>query len=234
MTTSLRNTADSPIGPVPDVYECPHCGRPLKRIDVRCLGRSFQSLPCWGSCGCAESALDGTHLPARLNRYARIGIPPRFAALSVDVGDLPETVARGIWAYACGPNGTGKTTWAVSIVKSLLDLGLFVRFENAQSLLREELDEFDGAVSRACSCQALVLDDLGKENVTPWSVSAIYEIVDTRYREKRPTVFTSNFSRGQLASLYAKANRSTAEAIVSRLFDGTVEVDVSGRDRRLP
>ena len=38
----------------------------------------------------------------------------------------------------------------------------------------------------------LVIDDLGTEQ-TQWSISKIYTIIDSRYRNKLPTIVTTNY-----------------------------------------
>ena len=50
----------------------------------------------------------------------------------------------------------------------------------------EILDEVMGA-------ELLVLDDLGAERVTAWVEETMHLVVNTRYNEKRPTVFTTNY-----------------------------------------
>ena len=41
--------------------------------------------------------------------------------------------------------------------------------------------------------ELLVLDDLGAERLTDWVEETMHLIVNTRYNEKRPTVFTTNY-----------------------------------------
>jgi DNA replication protein DnaC len=41
--------------------------------------------------------------------------------------------------------------------------------------------------------ELLVLDDLGAERLTDWVEETIGLIVNTRYNERRPTIFTSNY-----------------------------------------
>ena len=80
----------------------------------------------------------------------------------------------------------------------------------------------------------LVIDDLGKENQTPWAVSMTYMAIDDRYNTRKPVVITSNYSKWELVSrLSVAADSSTAEAIVSRLFEMTTKVEMGGEDKRL-
>jgi DNA replication protein DnaC len=74
----------------------------------------------------------------------------------------------------------------------------------------------------------LVLDDLGVELTTDWAFQTLYLIVDERYGEERPTVFTSNFS---LDKLDQKLNDLR---LVSRIVGmcGEHVYEIEGKDRR--
>jgi len=59
----------------------------------------------------------------------------------------------------------------------------------------------------------LVLDDIGTELTTNWAYSILYLIVDNRYNEMLPTIFTSNLSLEQLM------RRFVDERLVSRIIE---------------
>ena len=44
----------------------------------------------------------------------------------------------------------------------------------------------------------LILDDLGTQNATPWAEEKLYQILNTRYIAKRPTVITTNLDLDDL------------------------------------
>ena len=46
---------------------------------------------------------------------------------------------------------------------------------------------------RVMEAELLVLDDLGAERPTDWVEETMSLIVNTRYNERRPTIFTSNY-----------------------------------------
>ena len=79
----------------------------------------------------------------------------------------------------------------------------------------------------------LVLDDLGKENPTDYSLPIIFDIVDRRYTRLKPTIITTNMNAAQLlAHMSMKGDRTMAESVVSRLGTARV-VEITGPDRRL-
>lgn len=81
-------------------------------------------------------------------------------------------------------------------------------FASVPDLLSQVRSTFDSAASANgaamienwAQCEFLVLDDIGAERVTDWTVELIYQIVNHRYNAKLPTVFTSNHSLNEIAS----------------------------------
>ena len=89
----------------------------------------------------------------------------------------------------------------------------------------------EAAVARYAKCDVLVLDDLGKEDATEWSVGTVFSVLDARYEDMRPTIVTSNYAPGALADA-RRGERVTAEAIASRISQTCRPVYLGGRDRR--
>lgn len=217
-------------------WECPRCGKQLKRISVPLFGKPTE-VPCYGSCGCEESAIDMLGVARSDRGYALAGIPKRYLSAEVDHGHRPHDVAAGLSVYVYGPNGTGKTTFACSLAKKLVDMGITVRFENSKQVIAEIQSSYNGrqtdVLERCSACRVLVLDDLGKEQPTPYALSMLYQVIDSRYSQGKPTVVTSNFSRGALVNRWEGADLETAEAIVSRLCENSETVMMDGEDRRI-
>ena len=146
---------------------------------------------------------------------------------------------RGVGALALRPRSVrvGKTFFACALAKRLVDMGVSVRFENSRHLMTEIQGIFGGrstdALDRAHNCRVLVLDDLGKEQATEFAISMLYELVDGRYMQGKPTVVTSNFSRGELMTRLCERDAATAESIVSRLCENADTLLMDGEDRRL-
>ena len=217
-------------------FTCPNCHKELKRIVIPILGRPYE-VPCYGSCGCVESKLDGTGFTQAERVYARAGIPERYLRSKCDTMGYQSSVAMGRSLYVHGPNGTAKSCFAGSLAKALMNMSCSVRWENAKHFISEIQGMYNGrqtdALERAYACKVLVLDDIGKEQPTAYSISMLYELVEQRYGACRPIVVTSNFDRAELCARWAHADRETAEAIVSRLCDNCVVVEMDGEDRRL-
>ena len=167
-------------------------------------------------------------------------IPERYRAVTPDLKLFDRIQRTGRGLYLQGPNGTGKTQAASAIALAFIEKGKSVHFTSGGKLLSKLRDAMRSDESEAeifaelTTPDLLVIDDLGKENQTPWAVSMIYMAIDDRYNTRKPVVITSNYSKRELvARLSIAADSSTAEAIVSRLFEMTTKIEMGGEDKRL-
>ena len=131
-----------------------------------------------------------------------------------------------------GPNQRGKTHLALSIINALLARGEPAAFENVPVLLDElrgsyEDDRFWQCFDRAKTAPVLVLDDLGAESVgaahdavsPTWAQDKLYQIVDQRVQQERPTIFTTNLTRKLIAPRIASRLWNERYAIVRAIAD---------------
>lgn len=125
-----------------------------------------------------------------------------------------------------------------TMARLFAEAGYEVAFTTAKGMLERVKATFDeggteAAVARYAKCDVLVLDDLGKEDATEWSVGTVFSVLDARYEDMRPTIVTSNYAPGALADRLARrGERVTAEAIASRISQTCRPVYLGGRDRR--
>ena len=65
----------------------------------------------------------------------------------------------------------------------------------------------------------LVVDDLGKEKATDWTISTLYSIIDGRYDRAMPLIITTNYDPATLVRrLSPKGDYgTTAECIIDRI-----------------
>lgn len=109
--------------------------------------------------------------------------------------------------FLIGPNGTGKTHLAVAVMRELILKGIeSCRFIKVPKLLFEIRKTFrDGYrntegefVEKFENYTYLVLDELGVEKVTDWSLQDLYLVIDGRSNNLRPTIITSNLSLDEI------------------------------------
>jgi len=101
-----------------------------------------------------------------------------------------------------GPCGVGKTHLATAIIKALmLNKGVNCLFYDFRDLLKEIQDSYN-PVSQSSElkvlepvyeAEVLVLDELGASKPTDWVRDTMTQIINTRYNDRKVTIFTSNY-----------------------------------------
>ena len=94
------------------------------------------------------------------------------------------------------------------------------------SALRAEVTHGEREISqRCCTCDLLVLDDVGREKMSEFILQEIQRIVDWRYREILPMAVATNRTTAQLIAKYEAHT-------YSRLVGLCEIVNIGGVDRR--
>ena len=129
-----------------------------------------------------------------------------------------------------GDAGLGKTHLACSIAKVCMEKGFVVMYASAQSLFAKiEQSRYtdEDVISDILACDLFILDDLGAENMTSYSLSVLYNIINTRTIEKKPCVYTTNIIKtAALRSRYS-------DKIYSRLMGSCQCLYFMGNDIRI-
>lgn len=109
-----------------------------------------------------------------------------------------------------GHTGLGKTHLSTAIARRVIERGFDVRYESAQNIISAyEHDRFHSGRGEADfqadpyeRCELLVMDDLGTEFQTSFSVSCLYNLINTRLNRGLPTVISSNLSPADIRARY--------------------------------
>ena len=124
----------------------------------------------------------------------------RAAAQARRIAEAFPAVSKGLLLE--GQPGVGKTHLAVAVLRQVVETtGARGLFYDTRDLLRVIRSTYDPAIRTTeleilrpvMTADLLVLDDLGAEKTSEWVEETMNLIVNTRYSERRLTMFTSNY-----------------------------------------
>src|SRR5438477_2445369 len=184
---------------------CPLCdGTGWKPIEEE-GGRRVVRCDCWRD-QVGQKRLGDANIPKRYqhctlgNFTAYNESLERAVAQAKRVADAFPNAPQGLFLE--GQPGVGKTHIAVAVLKQAIQTtgarGLFYDIRDLLRVIRSTYDpstrttELD-ILRPVMQADLLVLDDLGAEKTSEWVEETMNLIVNTRYNEKRLTIFTSNY-----------------------------------------
>lgn len=102
------------------------------------------------------------------------------------------------WLYLMGGYGAGKSHLAYAIARDVIRQGkpaVAITLADLLGTLREAINfgNFEEVFRDISDVYLLVLDDVGAERGTEWGTELFYRLINYRYMQRLPTVFTSNF-----------------------------------------
>lgn len=192
------------------------------------------------------------HIAKNLSTFlTSAGVPPRFLDCSFSNFHCPPgnpTVLKACYVttqsssqntshgiFLRGTNGTGKTHLAISILRATLLRGIvnchFIKiphllFQVKKAFKSTSFDTEDLLIQRFLKYDLLVLDELGVEKATPWTLQTLYLIIDGRSSHLKKTVFTSNLTLQDIED-------NIDARFASRIVEMCTLLDVAGGDYRI-
>ena len=139
-----------------------------------------------------------------------------------------------------GNIGTGKTHLASSIANFLIESEISVVFGTLINLLNEVKDTYtmenkteSFIIEKYSKVPLLIIDDLGKERPSEWTLEKLFTIINNRYENNLPVVITTNYNRERLRERLANnVNYEIADSIISRLYEMCKGISLNGKDKR--
>ena len=138
---------------------------------------------------------------------------------SVEVPELEKLLAgkkkkyvryeEGAVLYSMGKN---------SFRQVAQDAHAVVRLKRILNELNNSFSGRNEVVERLCRYPLLIIDDFGMERDTNYALEQVYNIIDSRYRSKRPLIITTNLTLDEI--------RHPQDVAHARIYDRVLEMCV--------
>lgn len=224
-------------------YNCPLCRDTGNRDGKLCdCARKLQQALMYERLGAVSAMADCRFENFLLDYYADTPAPgsavsPRAVmqkALRTCVRYAEEFSTGAESLLVCGAPGLGKTHLSLAIAYRVIDRGFDVLYLPFHTLLArletarfgKNSEEYQDYLSPVLQCELLLLDDLGSEFTTSFATSALYDIVNTRQLNGKPTIINTNLPQNELGTRYG-------ERLRSRLLGCYRVIPCAGEDIRL-
>jgi DNA replication protein DnaC len=223
-----------------EAEECPKCfGTGMEIV----LGKGARICPC-RKMRSHHGQFDNVRLPKRYDGFHFGNYKPQNESQKIARGlamsfamEYPA-VDQGL--LFMGGVGVGKTHLAVSILKGLTERGFNCLFYDFGTLLKEIQDSYNtaaqssemGVLMPVLTADVLVLDELGASKPTDWVRDTLAHVINTRYNEKKFTVFTTNYLDERPNGREETLEDRIGVRVRSRLYEMCKTVSMDGQDYR--
>lgn len=132
-----------------------------------------------------------------------------------------------------GKTGLGKTHLSLAIADAVIDKGFNVYYNSVQNVMNQlEKEHFGRRKTEEESIEEdlfesdlLILDDLGSEFSTQFTISQLYNILSTRITNSLPTVISTNLTLSEIEEKYS-------QRVASRIVGNSTPIQFVGKDIR--
>jgi DNA replication protein DnaC len=203
-------------------------------------------------CRCrAEDAqkklLEAAHIPRRYEECSLANYRPatnngsQLRAFNYAYRLIREypSVDRGL--LFMGTCGVGKTHLSVAVLRELIEKkGVPCLFYEFGSLLKEIQNSYNPVsqtselkvLTPVIEAEVLVLDELGATKPTDWVRDTMMQVINTRYNERRLTIFTTNYRDERDRSSEETLEDRIGARLRSRLYEMCRTIVIDGEDYR--
>jgi DNA replication protein DnaC len=174
--------------------------------------------------------------PVQGKYYTNQGNAFRFA---YTLARTYPAVDRGL--LFMGSVGVGKTHLSVAIIRDLIEKkGIPCLFYEFGSLLKAIQNSYNPVsqtselkvLAPVFEAEVLVLDELGASKPTDWVRDTMMQIINTRYNDRKLTIFTTNYLDGRRTERDETLEDRIGVRLRSRLYEMCKTVMIEGEDYR--
>ena len=145
--------------------------------------------------------------------------------------------ADNVGLLLTGTPGTGKTFYANCISNFIQEKGYSVLSFNLSGYLRKiqegydkkEVSAEDKLLQAVKEVDLLFIDDLGSEKLSEWGIEKVYNLIDERYRAKKPIIITTNLDK---RGLEHQLDLNGSDKLLDRIAEMTVPFIFDWESRR--
>jgi DNA replication protein DnaC len=218
-----------------------------------CYGSGMEVVPGRGArrCRCRTrqnqtKLLDAARIPRRYsecslhNYYPVKGNGTQLRAFNYAFRLVREYPAVDRGLLLMGTCGVGKTHLSVAILRGLVEKGIACLFYEFGALLKEIQNSYNPVsqtsefkvLAPVYEAEVLVLDELGASKPTDWVRDTMMQIINTRYNDRKLTIFTTNYLDGRRTERDETLEDRIGVRLRSRLYEMCKTVQIEGEDYR--
>lgn len=137
-----------------------------------------------------------------------------------------------------GNPGTGKTFLSNCIAKELLDRGSLVIYRTAETLIHDlkqiRFNNDDTLEDLLLNCDLLIIDDLGSEQITDFSKTELFNLLNRRLLKKNKLLISTNYDLEDLLKIYSEriSSRLLGEFTLCNFFGEDIRIHQNIRNQR--
>ena len=219
-------------------YECPDCMDPgmINGVMCKCMRRALV-LAGYESSGIGNLIVKQSFDNFDLSYYSgdeRRNMERALEKAKSFAVNFGEEKARNL--LFMGTTGLGKTHLSSAIAKTVIDRGYDVVYETANNIFNDfEYERFgrgyqaQGSESRTAryfDCELLIIDDLGAELTNQFTISVLYNLINTRLNNSAPMIINTNLLVKEMRERYN-------DRVTSRLYGEFESYMFFGEDMRI-
>ena len=148
-------------------------------------------------------------------------------------GYLPNFEKSNTNLLFYGESGTGKTFLSWCIAKELLDKGYLVIYKTSDELIKDlrsiALENNSTLLDLLINCDLLIIDDLGSEQITDFSSTELFTLINKKILKNKKMLISTNLSLPLISKRYSEriSSRIIGEFKLFKFFAEDIRIQLN-------